>query len=376
MRTLLTQPGRDEALTVVQVVRSLGVGGVEAYVHRLARGLTGRGYRVLLLVSRNGVYDHLATDSGAELIVAPPTRDGVRQAAAQLSGQGVDLVHAHNYRAARFGGPLSRALGCAYLMSVHGPRRWWKRALFSEWSPRVLASSEADRADISGFGGLAANRVGLTFYGVDTNRFGPHVGGAAFREEIGVGDRPLIVHVSRLANRKARPAFVLLAALKRVLEEVPDAYLVVGGSGPAIDRLRTMATKVDPAGESISFVGYRTDVPEIMAAADVAVATANTALEAMAVGTQTVAFGRTGYFGIVDADNLREAQAVCFADHGALRPGTPEELSCDLVTLLGADRTAATELAVRVEREYGITPMIADIERHYRGAVDGMNGHA
>jgi phosphatidylinositol alpha-1,6-mannosyltransferase len=75
--------------------------------------------------------------------------------------------------------------------------------------------------------------------GVDTDAYRPEVDGSAVRQRYGLGDRPVIVCVSRLVPRKGQDA--LIRALPTVLRRVPDAALLLVSGGPDRDRLRRLA---------------------------------------------------------------------------------------------------------------------------------------
>jgi phosphatidyl-myo-inositol dimannoside synthase len=74
--------------------------------------------------------------------------------------------------------------------------------------------------------------------GVDLDAFSPSVDGSAVRRRYGLGDRPVIVCVSRLVARKGQDA--LVRALPMVRSRVPDAALLIVGEGPyrsTLDRM-------------------------------------------------------------------------------------------------------------------------------------------
>ncbi len=241
----------------------------------------------------------------------------------------------------------------------------------------MLTVSEADRNDVVGPFGPAAERVRVSFLGVDTERFRPGVDGSAIRAEWDVpANTRLIANVSRFSHRKVRPALALLEALPLLLEEM-EAMVVFVGDGPKLERIRDAARRVnDELGRSVAkIVGARTDIPEVMNAADVVVAAATTAIEALACGTPTVAFGRTGYFGIVTPDNLEAARAVCFADHGRLTPRVSALRIADDVTWLLTDRAAARRDAEAIREliaeRYSVERMAEHLETIYRQVLSG-----
>lgn len=361
----------DRPLRLAQVTQSLGIGGVETYLCRLTEALTARGHEIVMVLEEPGIYAERARGAGAELLVSSFDRRGCEWAASELRDRNLDLVHAHNYRAARFGAPLAGRLEVPYLMSVHGPRPWWKRAFFRAWSDPVVAMSEGDLENVSGLFGVDRDRVLLAFYGIDTERFRPGLEARGLRVEWGCPrSASLIVNVSRFSHRKARPALATLAALPDLRGDL-DARLVLVGDGPELDRIEREIERANRHAGSVvaRAAGTRTDIPRVMNAADAVIATANTALEAMACGVPTIAYGRTGYFGRVTTENFEEARAVCFGDHGALPRVNPVAHLLDDLRAVLRDRVGAREEAKAVREHvverYGIASMADDMERIY-----------
>jgi phosphatidylinositol alpha-1,6-mannosyltransferase len=104
--------------------------------------------------------------------------------------------------------------------------------------------------------------------GVDVDAFRPDVDGSAVRERYGLGDRPVIVCVSRLVPRKGQDT--LIRAFPEVRRQVPDAALLIASGGPYRDRLKAMA-RDSGVGEHIVFTGSTpyADLPQYFAAGDV-----------------------------------------------------------------------------------------------------------
>jgi len=104
--------------------------------------------------------------------------------------------------------------------------------------------------------------------GVNVNAFRPDVDGSAVRSRYGLGDRPVIVCVSRLVPRKGQDT--LIRAFPEVRRLVPEAALLIASGGPYRDRLKAMA-RDSGVGEHIVFTGsvpYQ-DLPNYYAAGDV-----------------------------------------------------------------------------------------------------------
>jgi phosphatidylinositol alpha-1,6-mannosyltransferase len=102
---------------------------------------------------------------------------------------------------------------------------------------------------------------------VDARRFAPGPG-AARRAALGLAGRPVVVCVSRLVPRKGQDT--LIRALPTVRSVVPDACLLVVGSGPHERRLRELAARTGLA-EHVRFTGgvADADLPGYYGAGDV-----------------------------------------------------------------------------------------------------------
>jgi len=98
----------------------------------------------------------------------------------------------------------------------------------------------------------AARRMVRLTPGVDTTVFRPAAGGAAVRDRLGLGRRPVVVCVSRLVWRKGQDT--LIQAWPRVLAEVSDAVLLLVGDGPAGPALRRQAGQLG-LGDAVRFTG-------------------------------------------------------------------------------------------------------------------------
>ena len=157
---------------------------------------------------------------------------------------------------------------------------------------RLIAVSRAS-AQFSHLLGFSEKRVTVVPNGVDLSCFGRKIDASLMREELGIGDEPLVVTALRLIEGKSPD--LLVSAFARVLEVVPDAKLVIAGSGQEEDNLSRQIQDLNITG-SVFMVGRleKEKVAQLMAAADVFVLPSKiesfglTLLEASAAGLPVV----------------------------------------------------------------------------------------
>jgi phosphatidyl-myo-inositol dimannoside synthase len=98
----------------------------------------------------------------------------------------------------------------------------------------------------------AAQRMVRLTPGVDVTFFRPGAGGAAVRDRLGLGERPVVVCVSRLVRRKGQDT--LIRAWPQVRAEVSDAVLLLVGHGPYAPQLRALAARLGVS-DAVRFTG-------------------------------------------------------------------------------------------------------------------------
>ncbi len=136
--------------------------------------------------------------------------------------------------------PALRRAGVERLVATtHGHEVWWAgvpatRPLLrriGEGSDVVTYLGEYCRSRIApALTPAARARMRRLTPGVDDAHFHPGSGGEEVRARHGLGDRPVVVCVSRMVARKGQD--VLVQALPRIRAQVPDAALLLVGDGP------------------------------------------------------------------------------------------------------------------------------------------------
>lgn len=310
-------------LKVLHVVSVPGVGGAQVYVEATARRLAGLGYDVAVACSDDPAL--VARYAGVVTVHpmpipyrAAPWRD-LRFFARLLRlmrRERFDVVQTSAAKASLFGRLAARLVGVpVVIFTAHGfpfhdfmhplPRlalRTLER-LMSRWcTDMVVSVSEVDRHAAIAEGIVPADRIVTIQNGIDLSAAVPDRVSA--RWALGLDpSEPVVGMVARLAPQKAPDDFVRTAAL--VARQVPATTFLVVGDGPLRGDLERLARELGIS-ERVRFLGFRDDVPRILAALDVFALTSLweglplTILEAMACRAPVVATAVNGVPEIVE----------------------------------------------------------------------------
>ncbi|SJZ65441.1 phosphatidylinositol alpha-1,6-mannosyltransferase [Marinactinospora thermotolerans DSM 45154] len=203
----------------------------------------------------------------------------------------------------------------------------------------------------------AAARMRHLAPGVDVDRFRRGAGGAWVRERYGLGNRPVVVCVSRLVPRKGQDT--LLRAWPRVLAEVPEAALLIVGGGPYRSRLERLAQELG-VDRSVRFTGSVPweELPAHYDAGDVFAMpcrTRNGGLDVEGLGIVYLEASATG-LPVVAGDSGGAPDAVEEGETGHVVDGTRPGPTARAVVRLLRDPSAAREMGERgrawVEKEW------------------------
>ena len=204
----------------------------------------------------------------------------------------VDLVHTHSSIDSWIAGVAARTLGLPIVRSRHVTIPI-KSALVYRLADRIVASGR-EAAAVVGRAGIAAEKIVALSPGVDLTRFHPAVDGATVREELWASDGiPLVGLVANVRGSKGHR--YLLEAAPAVLREFPATRVVIVGAGVGFDDVRRRVRELDLE-RQVLMLGFRRDIPEVLAALDVLVlpsikseGASQVIVQALAVGTPVVA---------------------------------------------------------------------------------------
>ncbi len=135
----------------------------------------------------------------------------------------------------------------------------------------IICNSTRTMNDVVHCAGVQANRVRRVYYGIDSGRFHPVPDSAAAKARLGFcAGAPVVLFVGALGDRRKGFDTLFAAWCELCRSSDWDAQLVVAGSGAERPAWEWRAARSGRA-DRILFLGYRTDVPALIAAADVVV---------------------------------------------------------------------------------------------------------
>jgi glycosyltransferase involved in cell wall biosynthesis len=270
-----------EKVKILECIRQGLIGGGESHLLSLVENLDRGRFDPVVLSFTDGPMIRRLEELGVGARIIPTERpfDMMKWPAVRnlLKKEGVQLVHAHGTRAASNVLWAARSLGIPVIYTIHG----WSfhddqshvvrrlRAMGEKWLTAKadvnISVSESNRqsghATIGPFSSVVINN------GIDLNRYNPQRAHRDIRSELGIGrDKVLVVFIARFTAHKQ--PLTLMEAFRRALAFHPNLHLLMVGDG---DQKAEALSWTGEAGlaDRISFQGFRQDVPDILAGADI-----------------------------------------------------------------------------------------------------------
>lgn len=184
-----------------------------------------------------------------------------------------DVLHAHKFGSNVWGTLVGRSarvpvvVAHEHTWSFQGKplRRFLDRELIGRGSTVFVAVSEEDRRRMIEIEGVQPEKLLFIPNGIEPRR----ARGSDVRAELGIpDDAPLIGAVGVLRPQKALD--VLVRAVAPLVREQPDLRVMIVGDGPERQALSELIA-AEGIGDRVLLAGFRDDIPDVLAALDVAV---------------------------------------------------------------------------------------------------------
>ncbi|WP_097239913.1 glycosyltransferase family 4 protein [Streptomyces sp. 1114.5] len=297
----------------VVLVLAASTGGIGAHVRSLAHGLVAHGVTVTVCApaGTDALFGFSRTGARFHTVDITPTAGARSDATAigelRRAFTGADVVHAHGLRAGLLSDLALRTAGrfpglrpetplvvtSHHALLATGMERRLQRLMerrVARAADLVLGASSDLVARARELGATDARLGPVAAPPMPEGRLGRAEARAALLGDGDGPDRPLVLAIGRLVPQKA---FGLLLDAARELSALdPEPLVLLAGDGPEAGPLRERA-----AAEKlpVRLLGYRTDVPDLLAAADVVVVSSRwearslVVQEAMRAGVPVVA---------------------------------------------------------------------------------------
>ncbi len=384
---------------MLNVIAEDRVGGPQMRILRMAAALKHRGVDTVVAIPQGtGAFGDLLEEAGVPYHRVPGMRrlratanplshlewlaqlcGSIRRLVCLMRHEGIDVVHQNDVTQVQ-GAIAGRLAGCGVVWHINGmpyPLVWKSFKPLVYLVPHVVAaSSRAMGREYMGSGGDVLYRpVEVLYPPIDVP--GPSDPGARgrLRSELGIPkDSPMIMTVGNLYPTKGHLYFVRAAAA--VKEQFPDARFVVVGqtlegrtkyAGRLHGEARTLGVK-----DAMVFTGFRSDVPDILQAADVLVQPSLSESFGM-----SIAEGLAAGLPVVASDVGGVPEIIQDGETGILvPPRDPDAIASGVASLL-EDREHAASMAARGRdriREMFSPDRCADQhDRVYRRALETRN---
>ena len=306
----------DDRVRVLWLIKGLGPGGAERLLVSMAEVADHSrfSYRVAYVRPDKDQLVRPLAELGVPAVCVGTGPHGVRRWPLRLRDllrhEPVDVLHAH--------APLPAAVGRLVAVTLRAAARpalvstehneWPSFAAPTRLLNGVTTPLDRHRWAVStrvqkSMWRPARRGVDVVVHGLPPSARGAQPGARSrIRRELGIPPEAFVlVQVANLRAEKAYP--VMLEAARVATESDPDLVVLAVGQGPLEHDVRAMHAKLG-LGDSVRLLGYRSDIPDLLAAADAFTLSSDfegfpvSVMEAQAAGLPIVA---TAVGGIPDA---------------------------------------------------------------------------
>lgn len=381
-RTVVGLSGIAQPTPVLFVNHTARQSGAEMSLLSLVERLPSLGFQPLVVVPEEGRFAATLRRAGVPVEViglapAPWYRPRAILASSAalrraVRRHGAKLIHANSIHAIKIAVPYSRLSGVPLIGSVRDiiPLTFLTRAAILACD-RVLCVSQATANHVNrGSTGHGESRVRVVYNGVSISRHASHRRNDDTRQRVGLAGLrpPLVGVVAPLVPWKGQSHF-LEAARIVAARSTAGSFVIVGDSafsGPEYEaQLRVLASVPELQGR-VSFLGFREDIPDVLAALDVLVCPSiqpdplpRALLEAMAAGLPVIAAAHGGI-----------PEVVIDGSTGFLYlPRDPRELATRITELVANEplRLQLGAAALEVVRgRFSVDGHVAQVVEEYR----------
>ncbi len=381
------------ALNIMFVIGSLGVGGAERHLSRIAPALVSRGLRVhVYSLAGTGTLHNELERGGVKVLVPPIDRASIGNSivlrALRMMLAAIHLTYVmiqKRPRIVHFFLPAAYMVGAVAawiarinvrIMSRRSLNNYQRAYPAAQWLEKrlhrtmdaVLGNSMAVVRQLRDDEAVPENRLGLIYNGIEAVSASDDR--CAVRASLMIDDRTLVfIVVANLIPYKGHRDLLEAFSLANDRIEQPWRLLIVGRDDGIGSELGAVAGRLN-IGSNVSFLGLRSDAASLMSASDVGLLSSheegfsNTILEGMAAGLPMIVTNVGG-----------NAEAVVDGETGLVVPPHDPAAFADALVRIARDPALRGRYGAagreRVGALFSSDACVAKYEALYRGLMQG-----
>lgn len=263
-------------MNILFIANHLNIGGITSYTLTLARGLEKKGHNVYL-ASSGGSLLPAFIDSGIEYAPIPiKTKKEINPKiiysafilSALIREKQIDIIHSQSRTTQVLGALLRKFTGVPYISTCHGFfKKRILRKIFPCWGKKVIAISAQVKEHLIKDFKVKESDIEVIHNGIEVEKYKPQATGYRLqrRKDLGLKDGPVIGIVARLSDVKGHQ--YLIEAMPMVVEKIPQAQLLIVGSGKMQGDLQSRAQDLGIR-RNIFFIPEVSDTREVLGVMD------------------------------------------------------------------------------------------------------------
>lgn len=287
----------------------------------------------------------------------------------------VYIVQNFHFEADIYGTLAAKLAGVPVIISSRRDMGYWfsKRHIMAyrfidHFFDKIIAVSNMLQRTIQNQEHVRASKLVTVYNGVDLERFNRIYDPNSIKRALGIPlSCPVVGVVGNLRPIKGHK--YLLEAMSRILDKIPDVRLLIVGKEVEKTNLKELAEKLK-INSNVIFAGYRTDVPELINAMDIAV------LPSLSEGFSNALLEYMTMFKPIVATNVGgNAEALVDGQTGLIVPPADSEALMDGIMTLLRNRKLAEEMGhagrKRLEKIFSLDRMVQEMENLYDSLIAG-----
>lgn len=363
-------------MKILHILSQFQVTGAEVFAATLANAQVKAGHQVFIM-----------SDTWSTTTTATYIRQaiGVRSYAqrfrnikairAFVKDHDIDVVHAHSRASSWVAYFALKGLSVPLLSQVHGRQHLHASSKsFDMYGDRVLAVCDNLRTHLTQELSIDRTKVFITPNGFDWRKI-LHLDQPD--DYTPYGGKTIVLAGRTTGPKGEYTGQFIKQVVVNMLQLVPNKWRLVIIGGPLTD----MALEVQQLWQALTekyperfiWLGFSTQLPNWLKAADLVIGSGRVALEALGLGRQVLAIGEWCTHGLVTDRNIEQASASNFGDIGAKMPhpgidwSWVQQAAIEAITVASPMVLSERNL-LTLKNQYDIDHVTTQIEEHYLSA--------